>query len=296
MNTQVVIDSCVTIIYLIGASLTGILPSLVHYDYAFQVMLHRDWQRRIPVSMLLGIGEGMGTFLSVAVVGFAGRHSLSSVAPVMMNSLYVLCAPCFIAMFFGEHVPSTMLLALAFLAFGIFLASGEVERRWDAKESKREMGPGMLIMFGSACVAIFWSLGGVGTRYIMQDVPVDLRTQWSGVSYACSVLPMLVAPAFTIAGSVILSRDLVQEKIIVALKRRCWVAFGCGVVGGSGGMSLQYAMADAGNSGARLAGMAQGIYNVACIVMFKLIYQESLSLLQMIGTCTLLIGVAILSL
>eukprot|EP00930_Biecheleria_cincta_P089189 TRINITY_DN7845_c0_g1_i1.p1 TRINITY_DN7845_c0_g1~~TRINITY_DN7845_c0_g1_i1.p1 ORF type:complete len:358 (+),score=35.50 TRINITY_DN7845_c0_g1_i1:188-1261(+) len=296
MNTQMVIDSFVTIIYMIGACFTGVMPSLLHYGSAYQVLLNHSWQQRIPVSMMLGIGEGMGTFLSVAVVGFAGRHSLSSVAPVIMNSLYVLSCPCFLAVFFGEHVPSSMLAALMFLAIGVFLASGEVERRWSAKESKEGIGPGMLIMIGSLFVAIFWSLGVVGTRYVMQDVPVDLRAHWSSVSYACSVLPMLLAPTITIAGSILIATDIASYKIVAAVKRRCVVAFVCGMISGSGGMCLQYAMADAGNSSARLAGVAQGIYNVACIVMFKVIYQEILSLLQMIGMCALLIGVVILSL
>mmetsp|Transcript_50693 Transcript_50693/g.90991 ORF Transcript_50693/g.90991 Transcript_50693/m.90991 type:complete len:333 (+) Transcript_50693:106-1104(+) len=287
-NTQLVTDSFVSIIYLLGACSSGILPSL-HDLKSTRAVLHNSvFWNRIPVSMMLGITEGLGTFLSVVVLGFAGRHSMTAVAPVIMNGSFAMCAPVLVAFFFKESLGYWFWAGLLCLVLGIVLASGLAS----SNHGKAKMGPGLLIVVGSFFVACFWSCGTLGTRYIMAEVPADLKNSWSSVSYVVNVMPMWLSPFVSIVANAMFS-DIDGSRVIAGVKKRSKVCFLCGMVSGTGGLSLQHALAEGG--GASLVGLSQGVYNVSCVLIFKAIYQETLTWSQLFGINIMLMAIVLLS-
>eukprot|EP00931_Biecheleriopsis_adriatica_P074069 TRINITY_DN48228_c0_g1_i1.p1 TRINITY_DN48228_c0_g1~~TRINITY_DN48228_c0_g1_i1.p1 ORF type:complete len:366 (+),score=57.60 TRINITY_DN48228_c0_g1_i1:28-1098(+) len=298
-NTQLIIDSSVTMVYLAGAFVTGIALASINSNSANAVITDKAWREHIPVTLMLGVGEGFGTLMSVVVLGFAGRHGMTSIAPVMMNSLYAICAPLTLAFLFGEVLTGAFGLAIAGMALGIYMASQKDGQKSESSngrsESNATLGPGMLIMSGCLVVACFWTCGVVGTRYIMAGVPFHLKEAWSSISYACSIVPMWLSPIVCISGAALFGKDVDHDQIEAAVRKRCTVAFGCGMISGTGGLCLQYAMAGAGSSGSRLAGVAQGVYNISCVLVFTAIYQEVLSRQQSLGICIMIIGILTLS-
>mmetsp|Transcript_42523 Transcript_42523/g.76392 ORF Transcript_42523/g.76392 Transcript_42523/m.76392 type:complete len:359 (+) Transcript_42523:38-1114(+) len=293
-KTQLVIDSCVSTLYLLGASSVGLLGSLRDISSASAVLGNAHWRQRIPVTMSLGVMEGLGSLISVVVVGYAGRHRMSTIAPLIMNSLNAISAPVLLAFLFGETLSGGFYAAMLALMLGILLASG-LTTQVSRKEEGGELGPGVVIAIGSSFVAILWSCGALGARYIMDDVPQDLKTAWSSVSYAFGVMPMLLSPVCTIVANGCFGEGVNTRRVLAGVGRRSKVCILCGMLAGTGGLSLQLALAGSAGGGASLVGLSQGVYNISCVLLFKLIYQEPLSWLQTTGILIMLIGIVTLS-
>jgi len=291
IKTQLVIDSCVSIVYLFGACSIGIMGSMMNTSSVHRIVSDASWQQRIRITMLLGSMEGVGTLLSVVVIGFAGRHSMSTVAPVIMNSLSTIFAPLVLAVFYGEHLGRGFHMAMTCLVLGIILASGASPKEFG---KSAEIGPGIVIAMGSFFVASLWSCGTLGTRYIMTDVPADLKVPWSSVSYAFSVMPMLLSPIVTIIAN-IFSKEASIRKIKEVASHRCKVAIFCGMLSGTGGLAFTVALAQSGAAKATLVGLSQGIYNISCVFLFKIIYKEELTRSQVLGILIMLAGIVALS-
>jgi len=291
-KSQLVIDSCVSIVYMLGACSTGIMISMMDTSAAYKVVSNASWQQRIRVTMLLGSMEGVATLLSVVVIGFAGRHSMSTIAPVMMNSLSTIFAPLVLAVFYGEHLGYGFYIAMTCLVLGIILASGASRKESD---KSAEVGPGIVIAMGSFFVAGLWSCGTLGARYIMTGVPADLKMSWSSVSYACSVMPMVLSPIITIIANIHPGEEASIVKIKETASRRCKFAIFCGMLSGTGGLAFAVALAESGASKATLVGFSQGIYNVSCVFLFKIIYKEELTWSQVLGILIMLAGIVALS-
>lgn len=290
-QTQLVIDSCVSIVYLMGSCSTAIAVATMDVHSAHLILTNTEWLLRLKISIMLWVIEGLGTFVSIIVVGFAGRHSMTAVAPVVMNSLFAICAPILVAVFFRETLSPWFGLSMLCLLLGVMLASG---LKFSTQQHHgKGFGPGAWIVAGSLFTAIFWSCGTLGSRYIMTDVPLNLKSSWSSVSYAVGVLPMLLSPILSI-GANAFGGGVDSKKVVVAMKKRCKVCFLCGMFSGTGGLSMQYVLAENG-SRAALIGLSQGVYNISCVLVFRAVYKETLSATQIWGVVIMLTGIIALS-
>eukprot|EP00930_Biecheleria_cincta_P082858 TRINITY_DN72500_c0_g1_i1.p1 TRINITY_DN72500_c0_g1~~TRINITY_DN72500_c0_g1_i1.p1 ORF type:complete len:342 (+),score=41.77 TRINITY_DN72500_c0_g1_i1:70-1095(+) len=292
-HTQFAIDSYVSLIYVSGCCSIGLLASLSNMHSAHHVMEHDMWRQRILVTMGLGVVEGLGSLLSVVVIGYAARHSMTTIAPVIMNGALAVCAPLMVAFFFQEKLSIFFWMAIPCVLLGIIMAS-DLTLITELKE-EGQVSTSVRITIGSICVALCWSCGVLGNRYIMAKVPLGLEAEWASVSYTFAVFPMLLSPLISIAASAFggPGSRVDQHKVVHVVTKCRNACFGCGMITGTGGLSLQFALSDRRLMTAGLVALSKGMYNISSALLFKIVYREKLRVSQSVGITMLLVGIGL---
>lgn len=285
----------VAVVYMCGAAIPSLLVSLFRHQEALAVYAFPGWRERLGILVVCGALEGLGTALSVVILGFAGKERMSSVAASLMNSTVAAGSPCLIALIFNEPFNLMTRTGICLVALGFSMASGEIDKKV-ASITKHVQSDGLIndvssvsstaLIIGSLVVGILWSFGCVGFRYGNLNMPEGFACTWPAVTAlaihpACIFIPAVVSSMLTLSSTGRLD-DLDAE-----LRQRGPVAFVCGTLAGLGGLLLNYSLSLSKSSGALHSGVANGVFLLVSVLLLATIYNEPLTYIQILGIATL---------
>ncbi|CAE8586933.1 unnamed protein product [Polarella glacialis] len=292
-HSQQLIDCLITLIYLTGASFSCIISMVMQFSQVGAVISDPSWQRRLPWLEMLQVLEGCAVLISVVTIGYAGRNLLTSVACIMMNSLFAAIAPMMVALMFFEQLASGTWFGIMLVAVGVSLASGELDKLWKEKGGGgRDPHVYLKVLFGSFMTAVFWGCGTVSTRYGTLHVPEELLTIWPAVTNFVGFPGMMLVPTLMGCYVYLTSENVSMSQVKASLEKRAAVTLVCGAATGLGGLAFSHSLSMAEkNSGAILTALANGVYNLVVVFIFVVTYQESVTALQLSGMVILFAAV-----
>ena len=278
-----------------------------------------EWNHRLPWIFGCGLISGAGGLLGTLAFAWSAGSS-SALVSMIENGTYTMASALIIAVYFQEHLKPQTYVGFVFILAGVVLAQRSSQEKHpvpvcedtesdsdlefvlkntssksvDSVESEDEnsqVAPTSLrvrAVMMSVAAGTCWGFGPLGKKIGVHGSSDADKHEWTTCTYFVYMVSTTIIPMLRILAS-----ERGSRREVLRDSRFRYLLLGtmvCGMISGCGGLISTFAFAQEGYfSGALISTVENGVYTVFGAIMIALLFEEQLSLEQLVsGVCVLL--------